>query len=151
MDQDIESPFVLGTGVDLSKLPPNLHPTKLQRTVPHHPEIDVLPFPKYRDNSIIAGKEIDDYEICNDMLYGVDDEDEEVGETKKGVGCHREGSGGRTGLIVWSDPWLASSWELEEGFARKYKRLLVGCNDLLESTNYWRETRGEPPLVLDDD
>lgn len=153
MVSDIESPFSSRNpgAVDLGKLPPMLRPTTLQRTVPHHPEIDVFPFPAYRDNAILAGDEIDDNEICNDMLYGVEysREDDEGGMSTPG--CKGKSFGGRTGLIVWGDPWLASSWEVEEGFARKYRRLLLGCDDLLKSTNFWRERRGEARLVLDDE
>ena len=37
---------------------------------------------------------------------------------------------------------------MEEAFARKYKKYIVGCKELLPTTNHWRMTRGEPPLVL---
>lgn len=87
----------------------------------------------------MAGGAIDGDELCVDMLYGVEDEWSE------------EAVGGRTGLIVWSDPWLEGSWEVEEGFARKYGAMLVGCRGLIESTNYWRRSRGEAPLLLGDD
>lgn len=59
------------------------------------------------------------------------------------------GLNGRTGLIAWGEPWLQASWEVEEGFARKYKDFFGGCVELLESTNHWRASRGEGPLILD--
>lgn len=168
-------------GVVLQKLPQSLRPTALQRMVPHHPEVDVYPFPAFRDNLILAGESIDDLELCMDVLYGVEGGGQ-VGERRDGdgdetrmvrvrevvyrdeakVGRERrlvDGScrklvplraGGRTGLIVWADPWLQESWEVDEVFAWKYRRLLRGCDVLLRSTNHWRARRGEKRLVLDD-
>jgi hypothetical protein len=57
----------------------------------------------------------------------------------------------RTGMIAWGEPWLQSSWEVEEAFARKYRHFIVGCTDLLRTTNQWRRSRGEPPLDLEMD
>jgi len=154
MNDDIASPFTTsGSNVQPESLPPTLHPTYLQRTIAHHPEIDIFPFPMYRDNLISAGSTIDDTELCLDVLYGVElDVDRnpisrEPVKDCKDIGL---GDGGRTGLIVWSDPWLQSSWEVEEGFARKYKRLLMGCDELIRSTNFWRRQRGENLLVFED-
>lgn len=55
--------------------------------------------------------------------------------------------GDGTGLRVWNDPWCADSWEVEERFAWKYKDML--CEELLRSTNKWREMRGEEPLSFE--
>jgi hypothetical protein len=109
-------------------LPPALQPTELQKTIKHHPEIDIFPFPECRDNFLIAistGKEWDDVEFCRDIFYGV------------------EGGDGRTGLIVWGESWDPSSWEVEEQFAKKWAWLLKGCEDLLTNTNKWRAKREE--------
>jgi hypothetical protein len=108
-----------------------LKPTRLQCVVPHHPEVDVWPWAAWRDKIIGMEKGLDDWVFCWDVLYGV------------GV------ESGRTGLIVWGDPWLSESWEVDEGFARKYSWLLRGCDALLKSTNRWRARRGEKRLVLD--
>lgn len=54
----------------------------------------------------------------------------------------------RKGLIVWSDPWSVSAWELSEGFVRKWGLLLKGCDELVEATNYWRLVRGKSPVAL---
>lgn len=70
--------------------------------------------------------------------YGVDWNDSAV--SRSGLN--------RTDMIVWSDPWLQTSWEVEEGFAIKWRKLFKGCQGLLESSNYWRVSRGEPPLVM---
>jgi len=94
---------------------------------------------------IRAGPAINDYEMCFDMLYGVDHPPTEKRNCK---GNH--GMGGRTGLIVWAEPWKTDSWEVDEGFARKYKWLLGGCDDLVRSTNSFRLARGERMLDLGD-
>lgn len=126
--------------VCLDNLPSTLRPTQLQRSVVHYAEVDVFPYPEYRDNCILAEGKIDDVELCNDILYGVESERE-----KDGWGLDISG---RTGLIVWSDPWRKESWEIDEKFARKYAGLFKGCQELIESTNHWRASRGERPLCL---
>jgi hypothetical protein len=141
MSLELYSRFTSTKENSIHHLPSNLQPTELQRSVVHYAENDVFPFPAYRDNCILAGDEIDDVELCNDILYGV--------ESNRGVdGSYGMDTNGRTGLIVWSDPWKKESWEVDENFARKYMRLFKGCDALIESTNYWRTTRGERPLLL---
>ncbi|KAH6717068.1 hypothetical protein BKA61DRAFT_601004, partial [Leptodontidium sp. MPI-SDFR-AT-0119] len=152
MEEDIPSPFQASEHDVMSliaKLPAALQPTQLQLTVPHHPEVDGFPYPELRDNFIRAGEAFDSDEFCMDMLYGVDTEDgvcEDASLRQSGG----ENFSGRTGLIVWSDPWLKGSWELDEGFARKYNWLLRGCRDIMESTNFWRKIRGEAPLRFEE-
>ncbi|PVH81081.1 hypothetical protein DL98DRAFT_571439 [Cadophora sp. DSE1049] len=152
MEDDIPSPFQAPHDdlVDLmERLPDSLKPTMLQLTVPHHPEVDGFPYPELRDNFIRAGESFDTDEFCMDMLYGVESE----GEAGQGQGqCKGRSSVGygRTGLIVWSDPWLTGSWEVDECFARKYSWLLKGCREIHESTNFWRRSRGEPPLRFEE-
>jgi len=77
--------------------------------------------------------------FCMDLLYGVESSS-----------CTRDGGlNSRTGLIAWGEPWLQSSWEVEEAFAKKYWQYIAECKDLLETTNHWRNSRGEPPLVFE--
>jgi len=110
---DVPSPFVdqpdetlgstLATQVQrktVFALPPTMQPTYLQKTIAHHPEIDIFPFPVYRDNIILAGKEIDDVTLCMDVTYGVG-VDNIWSDKKEGVDNSING-GGRTGLIVVS-------------------------------------------------
>ncbi|KAI2463351.1 hypothetical protein F4781DRAFT_426451 [Annulohypoxylon bovei var. microspora] len=40
-------------------------------------------------------------------------------------------------------------YEVSEGFATKWSFLLRGCHTLIESTNRWREARGEERLIID--
>lgn len=53
----------------------------------------------------------------------------------------------RTGLLGWGDPWNAGSWEVSEGFGKRWQWLLRGCTEVLDSTNYWRLQRGERSLI----
>lgn len=108
-------------------LPLSLLPTVVQITVPHHPYLDIFPSPQVRDNLILAGDALDEDELCMDIM---------------GMG-HRA-----AGLVVWGDPWDAAGWELMEDFAKKWAWVIVGADDLLEGTNYWRAMRGLENLDL---
>lgn len=52
--------------------------------------------------------------------------------------------------MVWGESWLVESWEMSEGFVRKYAWLLEdeGCEEVIRATNRWREKRGEELLVV---
>ncbi|KAJ5772360.1 hypothetical protein N7520_002889 [Penicillium odoratum] len=74
MTDDAISPFNLASGPEVLlshdnvETPLSLRPTKIQRTVPHHPWLDFFPLPKMRDNLIEAGDDWDDCELCNDIM-----------------------------------------------------------------------------------
>lgn len=53
------------------------------------------------------------------------------------------------GILVWTDPWHMSGWEITEGFARKWGFLLKGCFEIVEATNRWRELRNEDRLTIE--
>jgi hypothetical protein len=112
----------------LLNLPINLQPTLIQRSIPHHPWLDLLPDPQMRDNLILAGDFEEETQLCLDM---------------KGVGSARSG---RSGIIVWSDPWDPAGWEITEPFVRSWGWVIRECHDLAHSTNKWRAKRGERPL-----
>lgn len=46
-------------------LKPDLRPTKEQITVPHHPFLDIFPFPTFRRNVLTSDTLIDEDEFCN--------------------------------------------------------------------------------------
>lgn len=131
-DDDALSPFS-----DPSKsaivlpVPAALQPTRLQRQIAHHPWIDTIPIPGMRDNLLRAGDTYDDTELCSDLVGF----------------CNR--STGRTGMILWGEPWDANSWEMTEDFMRYWGWTVRGCKQLLQATNYWRQRRGEEPLHFD--
>lgn len=112
--------------------PTSLLPTSLQETVVHHPWIDLLPFPILRDNmlKLLALGLLDDDELCFDILE-LSDRDLST----------------RPAMIVWGDPSDWKSWEINDAFLCKWGLLLRGCSDIIAASNYWRNTRGEKPIV----
>jgi hypothetical protein len=111
--------------------PQALRPTHIQRTIKHHPWIDLWPIPQMRDNLLLAGDEYDEDRLCNDLV-------EFNGVTNE-----------QTGLVVWNQPWDPMGWEVSETFWGNWGWTIRGCVELHESTNYWRLRRGEKPLVFD--
>ncbi|KAK9244236.1 hypothetical protein V1506DRAFT_507731 [Lipomyces tetrasporus] len=116
--------------LDISRPPSALRPSALQRTVPHHPWLDLFPYPVMRDNILLAGEDFDDTELCIDLVEF----------------CNVASHGERTGLVVWGEPSDPYSWEVSEGFVKKWGWVIRGCRELFMSPNYWREKRGEKKL-----
>jgi hypothetical protein len=58
-------------------------------------------------------------------------------------------TGTQDGLQVWGDSWRIESWEMTEGFVRKWGWLLdERCEAIVRATNRWREERGEDILII---
>lgn len=134
--EDLISPFNLYDPKSLdpfmdSCIPESLRPTPLQRIIQHHPWTDLFPLPRLRDNMLrgITSGKLDEDELCLDLLDVVD------GDT-----C------ANAFLIVWGKPWDISGWEVSPGFLKKWGWLLEGCPEAIQSTNRWRESRGESIL-----
>ncbi|KAJ5094919.1 hypothetical protein N7532_007210 [Penicillium argentinense] len=115
-------------------IPPCLRPTFIQLHIPHHPWLDFFPFPRMRDCMILAaqGDSFDDDDLCHDLMAFWD--------TRNTAAT----------LLVWGNSWDAQHWEVTEGFAQKWKWLLPDSLELLASTNRWRRSRGERPLIWND-
>ncbi|KAI0124020.1 hypothetical protein BJ170DRAFT_70653 [Xylariales sp. AK1849] len=116
---------------DGDTIPESLMPTPLQRRTPHADWIDLFPSPRMRDNAIRTQHLISNLELCADLMGGLSGQQNDV----------------NSGLLVWSNPWEPGGWELTQGFIRKWGFLVEGCSDLLQSTNQWRDLRGEKPLI----
>ncbi|OBT98419.1 hypothetical protein VE01_03082 [Pseudogymnoascus verrucosus] len=127
-DDDALSPFTTNSPLIHSHLPAALIPTALQKRIPHHPWIDLLPFPRMRENLIRAGDAWDEEGLCGDMM-----------------GFFHQGTG-REGVIVWGEPWDPRGWEASEEFLEYWGWAIEGCCEIVESTNYWRASRGEKPV-----
>ncbi|KAK4462360.1 hypothetical protein QBC42DRAFT_267957 [Cladorrhinum samala] len=130
------SPFNFhGPGLsDISaSIPPALHPTALQKEVPHKIWVDLLPIPGFRDNILraIQAGEVEPRKLCEELLCSdlVD------------IGLASDSS-----LIIWGESWDARNWEFGPNFFTKWEFLLRGCPEILKTTNYWREKRGEAVL-----
>ncbi|CAG8980977.1 hypothetical protein HYALB_00011086 [Hymenoscyphus albidus] len=111
-------------------LPTALQPSDLQRSTLHHPWIDLLPMPALRDNILRQHADsFDEAELCHAMRGQAPDHN--------------------PGLLVWSDPWDPTGWEVTDEFLKTWGWVIISCSDLLHSTNTWRARRGEKPLSLE--
>lgn len=145
-------------------IPPTLEPTRLQLQTPHPPWIDVFPHPGLRDAMIRATGLYDEHELCVDMVGSIANDHLDCkpelskvqhdwirsqnpsGDSGGGGGVVVE-EAERFGFVCWGDPWRVESWEIEEGFVRKWGWLLrENCEDLLSVTDRWRRVRGEEPF-----
>lgn len=118
----------IGPHMSHNAVPLSLRATSLQKQFPHHPWLDVFPFPQMRDNLIMAGNTLDDDELCHDLTAFWDTR-------------HSDAT-----LLVWGTPWDPRNWEATEAFARKWGWVLRGCPEILVSSNKWRVKRGEKLL-----
>ncbi|KAL7794462.1 hypothetical protein V8C37DRAFT_70244 [Trichoderma ceciliae] len=147
-DDHSSSPFfnyhLSADSISPTCLPRSLAPTALQKSTPHHPWLDILPFPQMRDNllrlesntttttttSTTMDKPRYDADSLCHWMVGLDADQKEAG------------------LILWGDPWNLAAWEVTADFFRKWGWTLEGCVELFRSTNYWRVRRGEKPLFV---
>lgn len=142
----------------VSDLPEALRPTPLQNTVVHATCIDLLPFPRIRDNLIEQEGRFSWAELVEALVGHLLDPScflEPSYEQKPGIIEEKvpyyededDPTASRNGIIVWGPPHRSESWEVTSGFLRKWGWCLKGCEEIIESTNRWRLTRGEGPLV----
>ncbi|KAF8474798.1 hypothetical protein BDZ91DRAFT_711753 [Kalaharituber pfeilii] len=118
VDYDALSPFNSTDAIIPANIPKDLVPTALQRSIPHHPYIDIIPFPGFRDKLLRFMDLVDEDDICMMMF---------------------------TDWKIWgSRPWDKISWEIGEKFAQKYWFLMD--EDMKRSSDFWRSQRGLKPL-----
>ncbi|VUC36643.1 unnamed protein product [Clonostachys rosea] len=146
------------------ELPVSLLPTQLQITVQHATWIDLLPFPRMRDNLIRAHNQFDHAELVNDVIGQLIDLSQffrpqgHVDKASSQASSRGEGSPEsledeatappRGGFIVYGAPHRVESWEVTPEFVWKWGWTLMGCQELMESTNRWRRSRGESVLPM---
>ncbi|TFA97409.1 hypothetical protein CCMA1212_010866 [Trichoderma ghanense] len=133
---DSLSSFCGGKSPSQLALPASLQPTDLQQRELHHPWLDLIPFPRFRDNvlrKLAFSTEWDETELCEDL----------TGAGRLQLSCSRPG------FMVWGeDSWDARNWEVTEEFAHKWHGVLDGCWGLVVSSNAWRKKRGEAQLCI---
>ncbi|KAJ3528415.1 hypothetical protein NM208_g10210 [Fusarium decemcellulare] len=136
---DVISPFNLSGPFHPGQSPPSsldypntLRPTCLQRTIVHHPWIDLFPFGNLRNEMLrfIALGVLDDDELCPDILELSEGELSDI-----------------PAMIVWGEPSECSSWEVNPAFLRKWGWLIRNCPQILEATNTWQARRGEASII----
>jgi hypothetical protein len=134
---DGPSPFVqprYAAMVPSRNFPGQLAPTHLQRTVMHHPWLDLFPVPGMRDNMLrgIQLGLLDEDQLCQELVCDLLDLD----------------ASSTASVLVWGDSWDVSGWEFSPEFFRKWAFLLQGCAEVLAATNSWREKRHELRIEL---
>ncbi|KAJ5587608.1 uncharacterized protein N7459_003373 [Penicillium hispanicum] len=129
LSEDIASHFNT-TGPMTFHLPPSLQPSSTQKQIIHHPWIDLIPISSLRNTLLSRRHQYDEEELCTD-LYGL---------------C---GGSSEVGLVVWGEAWDPTAYEFSEPAVKKWSWMLKQCPEILVSTNYWREKRGEKPLRFD--
>ena len=111
----------------------DMQPTILQRTVRHHPYIDLVPWPSLRDGLIKASLAdppiIDEDDFCFDMVHG-------------GLRCWGNMLGSMHGRGE-GVPWDARSWEALPWWLEKWKSILGGeDSEIYRISAWWRAIRG---------
>ena len=141
-DPDAESQFFLLTTLEEAKLScsakfshlkPDLRPSVSQVLVSHHPYLDFLPFPTFRERTL--------------RLLATDppmvDEDELCGDMQNGLVCWGSTKGGNDGTGCGA-PWDVRSWEAKPWFIKKWWILLGGKEgEIYQQTRWWCEMRGD--------
>jgi hypothetical protein len=126
-------PFINREAADNSSTTPkNLRPLKIQIEKEHHVYLDVLPFPKFRELTLMAASHdppfINEEELCMDLM-------------NDGLVCWGSQTGGGG---IDCTPWDSRSWEPQPWFLAKYWFLVGGQDDeMWSSTKWWHRMRGE--------
>ena len=129
------SPFSKPANAHLTydHLPVNLRPTIVQRTLPHHPVLDILPWPTARNKLIHVFSVSPDLRppgarcptALMDFVYDIEDSAE--------------------GVRIWGDdPCDWQNWEVGEKVFGKWWWAFDG--DIIKNSNDWRINRGAPVL-----
>ncbi|KAE8339361.1 hypothetical protein BDV24DRAFT_165324 [Aspergillus arachidicola] len=150
-------------------IPPSLIPTALQQTRYHSAWINVIPFPRVRDNLIRHEGRFDPWELMQDLVgellnsapaprqrdvpVSPDIPAPDVPETQypwrlSSGSDPDEVTAARKGFIVWGEPHEMKSWEATPGFLAKWAWVAEGCDELVEISNHWRMKRGEEPIIM---
>ena len=140
-------------------IPAALVPTLFQQAHPHPVWINLIPFPRIRENLIRCQGSFDHWEFLQDLigeLMGANQfqrrETLPLTISVSDPATHDSDTvtKGRKGLIVWGEPHEMESWEATPGFFAKWAWAVKGCDALLENSNRWRLTRGEDPICIYD-
>lgn len=138
------SPFtVAGNSTDdemansINQLPQDFHPTALQRTVPHHPALDALPWPSFRDKFLYILTLPDKYRpaVARGELHTV---------MMQLIAAMKDAGGG---LRIWGcNPFDKDAWEIGPVFYSKFWWAIDVS--VVEQSNRLRLNRGEDILKV---
>jgi hypothetical protein len=140
-------------------IPSALTPTPFQQNHPHPIWINLIPFPRLRDNLIRCQGEFDHWQFLQDLigeLMGANQFQNRRQALPETISVsdpepHDEDAmtKGRKGLVVWGEPHRMQNWEATPGFFANWAWAVEGCGELLEHSNRWRRLRGEDPICLE--
>jgi Domain of unknown function (DUF3425) len=88
-----------------SEMPSTLAPTALQRQICHPAYINAATLATLRDNLIRALGSFDDDALCLNLLVDL---------------FYGDSGPENNGIMVWTDPWDVSGWEMTEEFVRRW-------------------------------
>lgn len=132
---DFVSPYALtplDTPVSLpdpATLPPNLRPTTMQLSVPHHPVLDILPWPSVRDKLILI------FSIPAEQRPAVAASPTALAELAYDLEDSTEG------VRIWGDdPYDDQNWEVGQKFWERWWWALD--SDVVRRSNELRRMRG---------
>lgn len=145
IDPATESPFFSGAltagnretaaFTKFEALKPDLRPTESQIKNSHHPYIDLLPCPMFRQRFVhLATMDppmFDEDEFCQDL-------------ENDGLICWGSYVGERNEVTGSGAPWDIRSWEAQPWFLKKWWFLVGGEEgELFQQTRWWHEIRGD--------
>lgn len=127
-------------------LPANLRPTRAQYLVPHHPCIDLIPIPMFRDRAIILSATRPDEYNLDDLKADVYHRDGLV--VWGSAGSRRQG-GRDDSFWEYDDcqanqwqPWDKRAWEAAPWFLEKWSMALGGPDgELSQQSRWWNNVR----------
>ncbi len=132
----------------------SLAPTQIQMRLNHFSWIDCIPCPIMRENLISHEFSFSHVDFLRDLVGTLINLDlfkapflpvtTHDGNVSDGLETVAAGSG----LILWGEPYLIDSWEITPDFLLNWGWTIMNCQELVNSTNYWRMSRGETPLLL---
>lgn len=132
---DCPSPFISGMATPSDQLPVSWRPTPSQVVVPHHPLLDVLPWPSVRDKVIKIFTLPDEMRPSNAMgPLGMVNFAYDVEDNSEGVRIYGE------------DPYDPGQWEVGQVLFERWWFLFD--RGIIETSNRWRRLRGAPQLLL---
>ncbi|KAL2438854.1 hypothetical protein ABEF95_014495 [Exophiala dermatitidis] len=126
-----DDPQALLAAAQLPFAPSNLQPTLPQILIPHHPFLDLIPFPAIRASAITLAAAMPNAFSMTEL--------------KKDVYIHGA-------LVCWvggrgigsGQPWDPRSWEAAPWFLHKWRLLLGGeTGEMWKTSTWWRESRRE--------
>jgi hypothetical protein len=113
--------------VPIESVPPDLYPTPAQRRIPHHPFIDLIPFPWLRERAVTLGAldppPFDRFELKQDVI-------------SNGMICWKSSTAGNEGL-----PWDRRNWEIQPWFQSKWGWLIEEQGRIEQQSRWWRMQR----------